>query len=313
MLTKRWRRKPGLALAVTAAVMSFSGLAQAQQSGLFPLHPIKRQRTPCSQEEPIYKLYRDQYYGYFPTQWRQFPRGWNLPSEYGPNTQEELRKLPIEAPKPPPSDIEGGDQEAPGIEPGVKPPIPNPPAEDERSPFEMDNPANPPAVRPTPGAGAPRNGTQVPRLNTPAPATETSPFDVPDSNPAGRPQASRSARPAAPAGSAPGGPELAAPGRPAAAPPRTSWNRQRSNERRQSDPGPILAMSDATLPAVEEADGTASHSAAPLADVTQNDPAPAGTNAAPDQAPAAPQPPPPARRGPISSFFAGLGMNWLRR
>ena len=59
MLTKSISRKPGQVLAVLAAVTSLSGLAEAQQSGMFPLHPIRRERTPCANEEPIYKLYRE--------------------------------------------------------------------------------------------------------------------------------------------------------------------------------------------------------------------------------------------------------------
>ena len=44
MLTKSKRGRPGLILGVLTVLLSSSGLVQAQQSGLFPLHPIKRQR-----------------------------------------------------------------------------------------------------------------------------------------------------------------------------------------------------------------------------------------------------------------------------
>ena len=141
MLTKSNSRKPGQVLAVLAAVTSLSGLAEAQQSGLFPLHPIRRERTPCANEEPIYKLYRNQYYGYFPTRWRRFPDNWNLRSPDGPNTQEELKKNPIEGPKPSAGGGEGEEMQGPAG-PGVKPAIPNPPPDTERSPFEMDRPDN---------------------------------------------------------------------------------------------------------------------------------------------------------------------------
>lgn len=140
MLTKSISRKPGQVLAVLAAVTSLSGLAEAQQSGLFPLHPIRRERTPCANEEPIYKLYREQYYGYFPTRWRRFPDGWALRSPEGPNTKEELKKNPIEGPKPYSGEGEGEEMPGPAA-PGGKPAIPNPPPE-ERSPFEMDKPDN---------------------------------------------------------------------------------------------------------------------------------------------------------------------------
>ena len=154
MLTKSISRKPGQVLAVLAAVMSLSGLAEAQQSGMFPLHPIRRERTPCANEEPIYKLYREQYYGYFPTRWRRFPDGWALRSPDGPNTQEELKKNPIEGPKPPTGEGEGEEMQGPAA-PGGKPAIPNP-TPDERSPFEMDKPDNG-AVRHR-DEGTPRHG-----------------------------------------------------------------------------------------------------------------------------------------------------------
>ena len=113
MLTKSIRRKPAQVLAVLAAVTSLSGLAEAQQSGMFPLHPIRRERTPCPNEEPIYKLYRNQYYGYFPTQWRKFPDNWSLRSRESPNTAEELKNKPIEGPKPFSPDGEGDEMQGP--------------------------------------------------------------------------------------------------------------------------------------------------------------------------------------------------------
>src|SRR5271166_4304383 len=138
MLTKTFSRKPGQVMAVLAALTSLSGLAEAQQSGMFPLHYNRRERTPCANEEPIYKLYRDQYYGYFPTRWRRFPDNWALTSPEGPNTQEVLKKNPIEGPKAAP--LEGGEEEMPRpvgpAGPAGRPAIPTPPP-DDRSPFDM--------------------------------------------------------------------------------------------------------------------------------------------------------------------------------
>lgn len=304
MLTKSISRKPGQVLAVLAAVTSLSGLAEAQQSGLFPLHPIRRERTPCANEEPIYKLYREQYYGYFPTRWRRFPDGWALRSPEGPNTKEELKKNPIEGPKPYSGEGEG--EETPGpAGPGGKPAIPKPPPE-ERSPFEMDKPDNG-------GGAAPGRRNPAARGNTPAPATEASPFDTPETNPAGagatpegRPQASQPNRRSTPTLPDPGTPDLAPPGDAPPAPPRTSWNQRRS-ESREKDPGPLLTMSDATLPSVEEASSPADPAGGAAAETVANNSAAAD----PETAPAATQPA--ARRGPIRSFFAGLGLNWLRR
>ena len=309
MLTKLNSPRPAQVLAVLAAMVSLSGLATAQQSGLLPLHPIRRERTPCTAEDPIYKLYRNQYYGYFPTQWRRFPDNWNLRSAETPNAQEELKKNPIEVPKPFQGEEEGEEKPGPAG-PGARPPIPNPPPDTDRSPFEMDKPDT--GVTPSPGA-APGRRPPTTRGNVPPAATGDSPFDIPDTNapraapmPDGRPQASRLNRSSTPAQADPSTPELAPPGNAPVAPPRTSWNR-RNNEARQNDPGPLLSASDAGLPAVEEA-ATAADSAAnePAQPVANTPPA-----ADPASAPVAIQPAP--RRGPISSLFAGLGLNWLRR
>ena len=309
MLTKSIRRKPGQVLVVLAAVASLSGLAEAQQSGIFPLRTIRRERTPCANEEPIYKLYRNQYYGYFPTKWRKFPDGWPLRSDQSPNAAEEFKKTPLDIPKPFPREGEE-EMEAPAA-PGTRPTVPKPPA-DERSPFDLDKPDNvegaAPGTAPPPRRNAPARG------NTPPPPTDASPFDMPDTNPpgagatpGGRPQASRSNLPATPTLPDQGAPDLAPPGDAPPAPPRTSWNRRRESQ--QNDPGPLLSMSDATLPAVEEASTSAnSTSAAAGGPVASNSPA-----ADPATTPAATQPQPAQRRGPISSLFAGLGWPWLRR
>lgn len=310
MLIKSIRRKPGQVLAVLAAVTSLSGMAEAQQSGMFPLHPIRRERTPCVNEEPIYKLYRNQYYGYFPTQWRRFPDGWSLRSPEGPNTAEELKKNPIEGPKP--FSPEGEGEEMPGpAAPGTKPPIPNPPP-DERSPFEMDKPDS--GAGASPGTTAPGRRNPAPRGNPPPPAPDASPFDIPETKPPGagatpgdRPQAARSNRPATPTLPDQGAPDLAPPGDAPTAPPRTSWNRR--SESRQKDPGPLLSMSDAMLPSVEEAPTSANSTG----DATSGAVASTSLAGDPETDPLAAQPQKPPRRGPISSLFSGLGLNWLRR
>jgi hypothetical protein len=235
MLKISWRRKPGQVLGALVILASLSGVAQAQQSGLFPLHPIRRQRVPCPNEDPIYKLYRSQYYGYYPTQWRPFPQGWNLPSPEGPNTKEALAKQPIEAQKPPaPEEGEGDEmQPQPPTRPAAPPTLPAIP---ERSPFDLDNP---------PGGGA----------------------GAPGAAPPARPRTPQPSRPATPAVPNGGNPDLAPPG-PAPAAPRTS--RTGDDERADArDSGPLLAMPDATLPPVEESAPSGSGalaSTAPAAD-----------------------------------------------
>jgi hypothetical protein len=68
----RTRRHWLAAMVVVAA--GVPGTAEAQ---LFPNLPIhKRHRHDCSQEPPVYKMVRYEYYGYHPTCWHRFPPGW---------------------------------------------------------------------------------------------------------------------------------------------------------------------------------------------------------------------------------------------
>ena len=84
-----------LVLAALIVVVSLPELARAQQTGLFPLAPIKRQRVPCDQEDPIYKTYKHQYFGYHPTCWRQFPTGWGCPSPAAPDREASFKEFPF--------------------------------------------------------------------------------------------------------------------------------------------------------------------------------------------------------------------------
>src|SRR5262245_23754476 len=88
MRTRRWRSPAAVAL---AAFLGLPALAEAQ---LFPDMNIKRERPPRSHEAPIYSLYRQQYYGYFPTCWRRFPPGWGCPSPEAPDFAKSLRPPP---------------------------------------------------------------------------------------------------------------------------------------------------------------------------------------------------------------------------
>ena len=294
MLTKSTRRKPREALAVLTVLTSLTGLAQAQQSGLFPLAPIRRERTPCPAEEPIYKLYRSRYYGYYPPQWRPFPQGWHLKSPQTPNRQEELKKQPVLPVTP--SGPDQGDEEM-GPPGGRQPTIPNPPPDNERSPFEMDRPDN--GTAPAPGGGRPRR----PAATAPA-GEDASPFETPAPLPSGGGAAPRTTpRATQPNGPAPrlpgtGAPDLDAPNAPGAA---------RNDSRSESDPSdrsPLLATADATLPPVEEI-GSASQPSTTESVLG----GPAATAPVASSADSQPQP----RRSRLGAFFSGLGLNWLRR
>jgi hypothetical protein len=322
MLTKTKRGRPALVLGVLTVLLSFSGFAQAQQSGLFPNHPIKRHRVPCPNEDPIYKLYRNQYYGYFPTQWRKFPENWNLPSPEGPNTAQALKASPIEETKPSPAAGEGEEMEAPG-ERGGQRPLPQPPPETERSPFEMDRPEGAGAA--APGAGAAGRPPAVPRGATPPAGAGRSPFEMPPDDAGTEPgQAAPGPRVPQPARPSPDSPlnsttpDLNPPGD-APASPRTSRRDERGRDAETSDSGPLLAMPDATLPPVAEAAQPGNQngpSAAgeilggpgAVAPVASTD---AGANQPSHQPSDTNQPSP--RRGRLSWLFSGNAFSWLRR
>ena len=293
MLTRSTRRKPGAALAVLTVLMSLTGLAQAQQGGLFPLSPIQRERTPCPAEQPIYKLYRSQYYGYYPPQWRPFPQGWHLKSPETPNRERELKDQPPQV-LPPPGDLGEG-----GVAPegGGEQPLPKPLPENPRSPFEMDRPDN--GAQPPPGRG----GAARPGAAPPADA-EPSPFETPAPRPSGggaTPGTTpRGTQPGQPATGLPnaGSPNLDAPNAPAAA------RNDPQTESDRSDRAPLLATADATLPPVEEVGGASQPST--TESVLGG---PAATAPVANSANAQSQP----RRSRLGAFFSGLGLNWLRR
>jgi hypothetical protein len=139
MLTEPRRRLVRRAAWALAVVLGGPALAEAQ---LFPNHQIKRQRTPCCQENPIYGLYRRQYYGYFPTCWRRFPPGWGCPSPEAPSSaaaMEEIRRM-IEAENAAAEEEPGMEQPDEGTEPTEPRRIPLP--TDEPPPFV--NPGEPP-------------------------------------------------------------------------------------------------------------------------------------------------------------------------
>src|SRR5262249_47506265 len=87
-----------LGMGMLTLVVSLAERAQAQQTGLFPLAPIRRERVPCANEDPIYKLYKQQYFGYHYTCWRPFPAGWGCPSKEAPDREKSFREQPLGKP-----------------------------------------------------------------------------------------------------------------------------------------------------------------------------------------------------------------------
>jgi hypothetical protein len=187
MLKKTWRRLSSPTVWAVALVAGAPALVQAQTQ-MFPLAPITRERVPCPMEDPVYGLYRHQYFGYFPTCWRQFPPGWGCPSPEAPNPALEFQKQKRDPlPENPPGE--------PGLEPlpgenqrmprnGSNPLPPLPPA--ERSPFDLDTAPNTPGGRipepGNPGAGAPRDDRAAPPATAPSASRVAPPQAAPGEN-----------------------------------------------------------------------------------------------------------------------------------
>ena len=281
MRTKSKVRRCGLVLAVLTLIVSMPELARAQQSGLFPLAPIKRQRVPCDQEDPVYKVYKEKYFGYHPPCWRPFPTGWGCPSPAKPDVEKAFKELKLgaggNASSAETEEMQQGDQ------PQGRPEIPDLPG-GGRSPFEQAVP---------PGGANPAAPRQNPR--------QPDPFEQPDAKPAGNPGAAPAAprtgraQPASPL-TGEGSPELSAPEQPA-----RLEGTQASRSPRDDD-GPLLSVGAITVPPVTSADDAfgaqPAQSGAMTTDAAPTQPVPAGS---------AP------RRGFLSGLFNNLGLNWTRR
>ena len=238
MRTNSRRREQGLVLAVLTVVLSLPELARAQQGGLFPLSPITRKRVPCDQEDPIYKIYKHQYFGYHPTCWRKFPEGWGCPSREAPNKEQAFKDLPLLSGTDENPDTMKPEDETPaeGGRPGGRQALPNPPT-NERSPFDMDKPDTTPA---------PPRGRQ-------APPPRDDPFDT---APGATPRASRSPRPTSSPLSDSDVPVLSAP---ADQPVQSQGARSARNDDEnravadEAEDGPILALPNLSLPPADDA------------------------------------------------------------
>jgi hypothetical protein len=291
MRTNSRRRGWGLVLAVLTLVVSLPELARAQQTGLFPNAPIRRQRVPCDQQDPIYNTIKYQYFGYHPTAWRRFPAGWGYPSPEKPDRQKAFKERPLETPR-------GEGELPPEFGPGpMEEPTPGRPAlpaipRQGQSPFEQPSPTQPGAA---PGA-APGGRREI----------SPSPFDLekPDTPRApDAPRAGRSRPPASRLGD--NGPALSAPT--TQPDPAVGSESARRDVDEGADPrqegGPLLAIPNVDVPPVTAS--TTIFGTEPPPGVA----VPPGT--APDAAaaPAASTP----RRGFLSTLLDSLGVNWTRR
>lgn len=298
MRTHSRRRGHALAMVVLTVAVGFGGHVHAQQTGLFPLAPIRRQRVPCDQEDPTYKIYKQQYFGYHPTCWRAFPPGWGCPSAEAPNKEQSYKDLPVGTARE--EDVgQGMPDEDRGAPPERRAPggLELPP---ERDPFAPDTPARGvPNANPLPRGNARPAAPPIPRGDDP----------FRDINQGGvtPPTRGRTGARTAPATPAEGTPELAAPaGQPAQGSASRSDREEEEGEVLASgDQGPLLGLSDSDIvrsdganPSSDPQPGAVSSSASEFTSV-----APA-TTPAPGAQP---------RRRIFGNLFSGLGTNWLRR
>jgi hypothetical protein len=267
-----------LVLAVLTMVVSLSERAQAQQQGLFPLATIRRERPPCPNEDPVYKYYKQRYFGYHPTCWTPFPGGWGCPSKETVDKEDEFKKRPLgrtpEMTEEPPMEPDQGQPPPRAGQPNR--PLPEMPREED--PFNLDGPAplprRPPNTSPfnTIPQGAavspPRRGTQA-RNGTQSPGEDAPVLSAP----VGQPDQNTSAR-------ATGGDGI-----------------EGTVER--GDNGPPLAVED--LDAPRSSNGASLFDSQPIQPTVPATPSNSSN------------PTSPPRRGLISNLFGGLGLNWLRR
>ena len=168
------RRGRSSALLALAMILGVPALAEAQ---LFPNLPLrKRERADCSQENPQYKMVRQEYWGYYPTCWRKFPAGWGCPSADAPNWEQAKRdlaldKLPDDGLPP----AEGDGMPADGADPAETPA--NPPANNAlpELPSEGTSPFDQPVTPPTPPPATPGTAPGVPPAGAAPPGTAARP------------------------------------------------------------------------------------------------------------------------------------------
>jgi hypothetical protein len=300
MRTNARRGSHTLTMVVLTAAVSLSGRVEAQQGGLLPLAPIRRQRVPCDREDPTYKIYKQQYFGYHPTNWRTFPPGWGCPSSEAPNRAKSLKDYPAgNAPEdeglPP---MPGPDRRPPL---NRRPDLPELPP--ERDPFLDNQPAGA-----MPNALPPGNARPGAAPGARTPAGREDPFkDVPNQGASMSPSRNRSQPRNGQAAPAEGTPELSAP---ANQPAQGSASRSRRDDAddvtvASNDGEPLLGLSDADVTRTEDA--ASADDAQPA-----NASAPASGSSSTGNA-TAPAPAAKPRRRIFGNLFSSLGANWSRQ
>ena len=282
-----------LVMAVLTMAVSLSERAQAQQTGLFPLSTIRRERPPCPNEDPVYKYYKQRYFGYHPTCWSPFPAGWGCPSKETVDKEKEFKERPLGQ-----AAGDGGGRAGVRRQPG--------PAAAQawlqpNRPTARDA-AGSGSVRDRRRAGGDASGWRSSPANDASSGGRRSPFEtIPQGASLSPSRRSTRAR-TVPPGQAVDAPELSAPmGQPEQDAAARSTRGDADDETvARGDNGPLLAVEDLDAPR------------------------PGKFRAAPSSIPSRSSRPsrlppririsqPAPRRGLISNLFGGLGLNWLRR
>ena len=183
MKMPRSRRSPWtLGLLVVLFLGLLPEIVSAQPNALFPDIYIKRKRPCPEQENPQYRMIREQFYGHYPTCWRKFPEGWGCRSADAPDWAASLQKQKLDIP----DGVEGAEPAAeegagrpdpfnfnkPKPKPsgeGNQPAMPELPEDDQESLFPNTNPSSGP-----PADGGIPSGN--PGLVKPAPTDASYPF-----------------------------------------------------------------------------------------------------------------------------------------
>ena len=283
MRTNSRSRGRGLVLAVLTLVVSLPELARAQQTGLFPLAPIKQTAGAMRPGRSDLQNLQASVFRLSPDVLAAVPERLGLPEPRGARQGEIVQGNPAWQTGETAED-DGDEGTEAGRRCDARPARPALPG-GGRSPFETDDRQ----------AGA---AIATATSQAPLPTPPGDPFELDTSRlPRHRDRVSRSTRP----GAASNGPELSAPAEqpgPIQGTARAEMSPP-TNPTTADDDGPVLALPRVNLPPVDDAGRSVWNPAtAPAANALERHTI-AGSST--------------PRRGLLSGFFNNLGLNWVRR